>query len=155
MKRLPDNGSLPPANRATREPEATRAVCIAPDHRVLRTAMQTITRYILDPEDAVEDSRCVSAAIARVERDESLKGHLNRLGMPDAEAYRQWCRHHGLSTRLAKSPLARDKELGLMHATESWRFLFHEDDSLRRFDRRNLRSRPRRTTKLSLHNAVM
>lgn len=117
--------------------------------------MQIITRYILDPKDAAEDSRCASAAITRVERDESLKGHLNRLGMPDAEAYRQWCRHHGLSTRLAKSAFARDKELGLMHATESWRFLFHGDDSVRRFDRRNSRSRPRRATKRSLKNAVM
>lgn len=96
---------------------------------------------------ACEHERRVAAAIARVERDEALKQHLDALGMPDAEAYRQWCRRHGLSTRLAKSSIARADEIDLMRVVDSWRFSKDDCDRLirlRRFARRGAWDKPRR-----------
>lgn len=121
--------------------------------------MPALTYHEIDDEldgyeQAVrEHARRVQSAIDRVERDEQLRDHLDALGMPDAEAYRQWCRRQGLSTRLAKSALARDDELDLMRTVDSWRFsiraTFDEKDHrqlvrLRRFARRGAWDEPRR-----------
>jgi hypothetical protein len=39
--------------------------------------------------------------------------HLRRLGLDNEDQYRRWCREHGLSSRLAKTGLQREKEVAL------------------------------------------
>lgn len=127
--------------------------------------MPTLTCHEIDDQldgyeyAAREHAHRVQAAIDRVERDVSLKQHLDALGMPDAVAYRQWCKRHGLSTRLAKSALARDDELDLMRSVDSWRFkskeIFSDKDHcqlvrLRRFARRGAWDKTRRATEQTI-----